>query len=196
MVAAVVAKFHLHRFRAARQRQQLMAEADAKHRNFRLEESFDRADSVIARLRVAWSVREENPVWVKLQHLFGRRLRRHHRQATAAIHQHAENIEFHAVIVGHDVIRQRFRALRLRQALVQRPGALLPAIGLRRCDFFRQIHPFQSRERLRFLQRQRRIRVVARDDAAVLRPFFTQQARQLAGVDIGDAHHVIALQVS
>jgi hypothetical protein len=36
VVAAVVAELHLHGLRAARQRQQLMAEADAEYRNIGL----------------------------------------------------------------------------------------------------------------------------------------------------------------
>ena len=39
MVGAVMAEFHLHRLRAAREAEQLVAETDAEHRDVGLEES-------------------------------------------------------------------------------------------------------------------------------------------------------------
>ncbi|MNT74829.1 hypothetical protein D3C72_2136780 [compost metagenome] len=56
MVTAVVTELHLDGFRTARQRQQLMAEADAKYRNIGFKEGFDCVDSVIARRRVTRTV--------------------------------------------------------------------------------------------------------------------------------------------
>ncbi len=113
MVATVMAKLHLHGFRTAGQRQQLMAKTDTKHRNVGFQESLNRADGVVARLRVARAIRQENPVRIQRQHLISRRLRRDNRQATAAIHQHAQNVALGAVVISHHVERQRVSALLL-----------------------------------------------------------------------------------
>ena len=172
-----------------------MAKADTEYRNIGLKEFFNRVDSVIARRRVAWAVREENTVRIHFQHVFGRGLRRHHRQAAAAVHQHAQDVAFRAEVIRHNVERQLAFRFRFRQVARQSPAALRPAVGFCGGHFLRQIHAVQTRERFRFLQRQLSIRAVARDDAAVLRPFLTQQTRQLAGIDIGNRHDVMALQI-
>ena len=70
MVAAVVAKLHLNGLRTARQRQQLMAEADAKYRNIGFEEFLNRGNRVVARRRVARAVGEEDTVRIHLQNVF------------------------------------------------------------------------------------------------------------------------------
>ncbi len=62
MVAAVVTKFHFDGLRTARQRQQLMTEADAEYRNISFEEFLDSGNGVIARGRVAVTVGEEDAV--------------------------------------------------------------------------------------------------------------------------------------
>ena len=195
MVAAVVAELHLHGLRAARQRQQLMAEADAEYWNVGFQELRNRVDSVITRRRVARAVGQENTVRIHLQHLFGGGLRRNHRQTAAAIDQHAQNVALGAEIVGHHVERQLAFRFGFRQVSRQRPAPLRPAVGFCGRHFLRQIHTVEARERFRFFQRQLRVRTVAGDDAAVLRAFFTQQTGQLTRIDIGNRHDVMALQI-
>ena len=85
MVAAVVAELHLNGLRTACQRQQLMAEADAKYRNIGFEEFLNRGNRVVARRRIARTVGQEDTVRIHLQNIFSRGFRRHNRQAAAAI---------------------------------------------------------------------------------------------------------------
>ena len=172
-----------------------MAKADAEYRNIGLKEFFNRLDSVIARRRVARAVGEEDTVRIERQHVRGGGLRRHHRQAAAAVNQHAQDVAFRAEVICHNVERQLAFRFRFRQVARQGPAALRPAIGFCGGHFLRQVHAVQAWERFRFFQRQLGIRAVARDDAAVLRPFLTQQTRQLAGIDIGNRHDVMALQI-
>ena len=195
MVAAVVAELHLHGLRAARQSQQLVAEADAEYRNIGLQELLNRCDSVVAGRRVAGTVGQEDTVRIHFQHLFSGGLCRHHRQTAAAIDQHAQDVALGAEIVGHHVERQLAFRFGFRQVARQRPAPLRPAVGFCGGHFLRQIHAVEARERFRFFQRQLRIRAIAGDDAAVLRAFFAQQAGQLTGIDIGNRHDIVALQI-
>ena len=88
-----------------------------------------RGDRVVAGLRVAGAVGEEDAVGPQRQHLGGRRLRRHHRDAAAALGQHAQDVALDAEVVGDDVeLRRGLRAV----AAAERPVGLRPFVGLRR----------------------------------------------------------------
>ena len=191
----MVAELHLDGVRTARQRQQLMAEADAEYRDIGFQEGLDGSDGIIARRRVARAVREEDAVRVHLQNIFRRRLCRDDRQAAATVNQHTQDVALGAKIVGHHVERQLAFRFRFRQVAFQRPATLRPAVGFRRGHFFRQVHTVQTREGFRFFQRQRRIKVIPCDDTTVLCALLAQQTRQLTGIDIGNRHNVVALQV-
>jgi hypothetical protein len=78
VVGAVVAELHFHRSGAARQGQQLMAQADTEQGYARLEQFADRGDGVVTGLGIAGAVGQENTVGLHRQDLAGRRLRRHH----------------------------------------------------------------------------------------------------------------------
>jgi len=80
-------------------------------------------------------------------------------------------------------------------ALAQLPAAFGPLVSLVDSHFFCQIHTFQTREAFGCRQRFRFINVVASNNAAVLGAFFTQDAGQATGVDIGDTDHVVALEI-
>ncbi len=154
-----------------------MAQANTEYRNIGFEEGRDGIDSVIARCRVARSVRKEDAIRVHLQNLFSGSLRRYHRQAAAAVNQHAQDIALGTKIIGHNVEWQLALWLRFRQVAFQRPAPLRPAISFCGGHFFRQIHAVQAREGFRFFQRQRRIEVIPCDNAAVLCTLLAQQTR-------------------
>ena len=78
--------------RAAGEAQQLVAEADAERRHVRVHERADRLDGVVARLRIARTVRQEHAIGLERQHFFGRGLRRHHGHAAAAVGEHAQDV--------------------------------------------------------------------------------------------------------
>ena len=79
--------------------------------------------------------------------------------------------------------------------LAQLPAALGPGIGFLDGHFLGQIHALQAREALGQLQRLGLVQVAAGHDAAGLGTGFPQPTGQLAGIDVGDAHHLVALEV-
>ncbi len=85
VVCAVVAELHLDGSRAAREPEQLMAEADAENRNVGIQEFADCGDRVVARLRVAGTVGQEDAVGIERERIRGARLRRHHRHPAAVV---------------------------------------------------------------------------------------------------------------
>src|SRR5690349_5749772 len=76
MVRPVVTELHLQRLRPGGEAHQLVAEADAEHRDARrVEDLADRLDRVVARLGIARAVGEEYAVRFELQHFPGGHLR-------------------------------------------------------------------------------------------------------------------------
>jgi hypothetical protein len=74
MVGAVVAELHLEGLGAGRQRQDLVAQADAEGGIAVLDQFARGLDGVVARLRVAGAVGQEHAVGLELAHLGGGRL--------------------------------------------------------------------------------------------------------------------------
>ncbi len=68
-----------------------------------VEQHLDGAYRVIARLRIAGTVREKHPVGLQRQHVFRGRLRRHHGHAAAVRGELAQDVALDAEIVGDDV---------------------------------------------------------------------------------------------
>jgi hypothetical protein len=62
VVGAVVPELHLDGARAAREPEQLVAEADAEHRDVGLEDLLDRRDRIVAGLGITGTVRQEHAV--------------------------------------------------------------------------------------------------------------------------------------
>jgi hypothetical protein len=77
--------------------------------------------------------------------------------------------------------------------LVEAPFGLRPLVRAFRGDDLREIHSRQTRERARQFERFRF--VVAGEDAAVLRALVTQDARELAGIDVGDRDNTLVSQI-
>ena len=48
-----------------------MSQADAKNRNF-VQQGTNRFDSVVQRFRVAWTVRQEDAIWIQIQDILSR----------------------------------------------------------------------------------------------------------------------------
>ncbi len=85
------------------------------------------AIGVVARLRIARAVGEENPVGFVREHIGRRRLRGHDEHVATAIDEHAQDVALDAEIVGDDL--EFFRRLRERRA-IQIVAAFLEAIAL------------------------------------------------------------------
>ena len=147
VVGAVVAELHLHRPRARRERQQLVAEADAERRHAGVDDRRDRADRVGAGLGVAGPVRQEHAVGRQREDRLGRRLRRHDRQPAAALGEHAQDVVLDAEVVGDHVEARRAGAGRYPS-----PSAQVPAVhsyGRRAAHDLREILARHRRRRPR-----------------------------------------------
>ena len=189
MVGAVVAELHLQGLRAAGQPQQLVAEADAEGGMPSSQQFADRLDRVVAGLGIARAVGQEHAVRLQRQHFLGRRLRRHHGQPAAALGQHAQDVALDAEVVGDDVeLRRRSASL-----IAARPAAHSPSfqcVRLVAAHHLGQVHARQPGKAARLLRAPAPRRLSPAIEAAVLRAFFAQDARQLARVDVGDRHDV------
>ena len=171
-----------------------MAEADAEHRQLRRHDRADRLDRVAAGLRVARAVRQKHAVRFHRQHVRGLGLGRHHGHGAAAIGQHAQDVALHAEVVGHHL---ETRCGVFAIALAELPGAFMPVIGLLRGHDLGEVHALQSLEGACRGHGGLLVDLAAlfdRDDAAVLRALLAQQAREPAGVDAGDADHLLFAQ--
>jgi hypothetical protein len=101
----------LRRRGAERQRQHLVAEADAEHRLAGVDQLADLGHRVAAgRRRVAGAVRQEDAVGLHGQYVFGRGARRHHRHPAALAGEAAQDVALQAVVDGHHVAARRSRA--------------------------------------------------------------------------------------
>ena len=162
---------HLHGRRAARERQQLMAETDAERRQPRLHQFLYGADRVVARLRIAWAVRQEHAVGLEIEHLRGGRLCRHDGDVAAAIGQQPQNVPLHAEVVCDDAERVRGRH---PITFAQLPAAAAPLMRDAARHFGCQVGAFEPGKRARRVQSQRlrrkRLRVRPRCNRTT-RPF-------------------------
>ncbi len=152
-------------------------------------------DGVVARLRIARAVGQEDAVRVERQRVGRGRLRRHHGDLAAALGQHAQDVALDAVVEGDDVV---FGIVLLAVAAAQLPLGFGEVVGLLDRHDLGQVHAGQARERARQFERLRFVRLVALgagDDGAGLGALLAQEAGQLAGIDAGDRDDVLGLQV-
>src|SRR5450759_5675598 len=150
MVGAVMAEFHLDGARTARKPEQLVAEADAENRYAGSEQFADRADRVIARLGIAGTVRQENPVWLVRERVFGGALRGKHRELAAARRKFAQDIALDAVIERDDI---EFWLVLAAITLAERPRRFIPAIRLVTTHHLREVHAGKAGEPARRFER-------------------------------------------
>ncbi len=195
VVRAVVAEFHLHRLRARGEAQQLLPEADAERRHAGVDDRADRADRIVAGLRIAGTVRQEDAVRIEREDRIGRRLRRDHGQAAAAHGEHAQDVVLDPVVVGDDV---KARLVLVRVPFAQRPRAGRPFVRRGARHDFREIEtrhrrcgfrPSDRRVDIDIADRRRRI------EATVLRTTLAQDPSELARVDVGDADDLVGGEI-
>src|SRR5687768_13678526 len=133
MIPTAVAVRHLHGRAAECQAQQLMAEANPKHRYAGGRDFPDRARCVLDRGGVPWAVAQEDTIGAALQNLRRRGGGRDDRDSTPLLLEKAQDIALDAEVVGDDV------RLRTRVA---------PGILRLRGDPRREIEPLHARTRL------------------------------------------------
>ena len=172
LIHAAVAVFELHGAAALRQRHELVAEADAEHRDA-AEEFGDLRDLVDIVRRVAGAVGEHDAVIPGGEDVLRRDRAGQHRHGTAALTELARDVALGAVVderhaVQHVALRLETIAFRRRHL---RHG-VRDAVGAQRREILRH--------------------GVA--DGGVHRARLAQDARDGAGVDAGDAGDVVFFQ--
>ena len=194
VVGAAMAVMHLAGLRAERQRQHLVAEADAEDRQIEFQHLPDDRHGIGAgRRRIARPVGQEHAVGRVAQNLLGARRRGHDRDPAAERGQAAQDVALGAEIHRDDVAA-RFGLPAV--ALAPRPAGLVPAIGLGAGDVLRQVHAFQPRPGAGVVDQ-----VADREIAAgfvaqhgVGRAAVAQPPGQPPCVDAGDRRQAVALQ--
>src|SRR3954468_5141125 len=127
MVRAVVPELHLHGLRARGETHELVAQADAEHRQpRRVENLADRLDGVIAGFGVARTVREKYAIGLHPQDLACGRPCRDYSNARATVDQHAQDVVLDAVVACYDPGAAIAFAL---VALAEMPMPFAPFIG-------------------------------------------------------------------
>ena len=124
MIGAVMALMHFLRLGAERQRQHLVAEANAEDGLAGFDELPDLRHRIFpGRRRIARAVRQEHAVGIELQYLFGPGGRRHDRHLAACRRQAAQDVALEPIIDSdHPVSRLAGAA----EPPAPRPGRLIP----------------------------------------------------------------------
>src|SRR5262245_23908434 len=118
VVRAVVPELHLHGLRARGEAHELVAEADAEHRQPRgVEDLADRLDGVVAGLGIAGPVREEYSIGLHSENLACRCLCGDYSNARAAVGEHAQDVVLHAIVACDDVEPRVFDSAVTRAAV-------------------------------------------------------------------------------
>ena len=198
-------ELHLEGASTAGQRHDLVPQTNAKSRDTAVDQLGSGGNRVLAGLRVTWTVAQKNTVGPVGQHSRRRGLGRHHRDPTAALGKHAQDVLLDSKIIGqHMVGRLRLLAiagLAGQAGLGQAPLGLAPCIGGRCGHQPRQVQPSHagrcSSQGQRTRNQCRRERLARREaqNAAILCTLAAELAGQLAGVYVGDGHGTLALQV-
>jgi len=192
VVGPVVTEFHLHRARASGQAEELVPEADPEQGHARRQQFADGVYGVVAGVRIAGAVGQEDAVGLFGQDLPGRRLRRHHGQAATQIGEDAQDIALDAVVIGNHAPGSF--SLR-RPPGFPGPGPFLPVIGGFGTDPVREAGALEPGKRAGRRYGLFRVRAAAGNNAAVLGALVAQQAGQAPGIDAGDGNEILCLQI-
>ena len=171
-----------------------MAEADAEHRQARIDELPDLRHGIDAgRRRIARPVRQEHAVGLARQHLLGGRRRRHHRELAAGGGELAQDVALQAVVDGDDM--EAWAGL-LPIAFVPPPLGLVPAIALAARHILGEVEPDHAGEGGELALQRRKIELAVRRvrDHRVRHALLADQRGQRARVDAGDGDDAARLQ--
>ena len=184
MIRAAVSELELVGLAAHGEREDLVAEADAHHRDF-AEEIAGLLFGAGHRGGIARAVGEHHSVRLARENFGGGGSRRHHRHAAADVHQLAEDSPLHAVVHHHHLV-----LLRLRRTALH---SLFPAIRAAGGHFGGEILPFHAWRAAGPFDQRLRGGAGGVDDP-LLRARAAEDAHQPAGVDALDAHDAVALE--
>ena len=192
MVGAVVPEFHLHRLRAAGQRQQLMSKADPERRQARVHQRANRLDRVLAGLGIPRPVGEKDPIDPQFQYLLRGRGSRQYADAATRIGQFSQDVAFDPVVVGRHMPGPGTFAC---PGLLRPETAFIPLVRHVGGDFLRQVHPLEPGKPPGRPDRQFRFNVGPGQNATALGALVANDPRELTRVDIGDRYRFAAPEV-
>ena len=199
VVRAPMAHMHLLGLRPQRQRQHLVAQADAEDRLAAVHQLLDLRHRIGAgRRRIARPVRQEHPVGIVRQDLVRRGLGRHHRHPAALGDQIAQDVALGPEIHRDHVelgVGGRLEAVVL-PVIGEAPQPAVPGVGLGAGHGLGQIHTGQARPLRRQLLQRRNIEGPVRAvlQGRVRRAAVADPAGQPAGIDARDARQIDARQ--
>src|SRR6266446_6215055 len=194
MIGAAMAARHLEGPAAERQRQQLMAEADAKDRLAGGQQVAQYRHGVKAgRGRVARPVRQKNPVGTMAQNVFCRGSTRDHGDAAAMGCEHSQDVALCTVIYCNDVMARMLLSAVADPAF---PHGLGPSISLSAGYLDSKIHPFETRPRKGARMERGNVEIALRivADGPVWRPDIANPSRQAPRIDPGDPDQTMRCQ--
>ena len=194
MVGAAMAEMHLLGARAERQRQDLVAEADAEDGQAARDQLPDHGHGVFAgRRRIARAVGEEHPVGFVAEDLLGARRSRHHRDRAALAREAAQDVALGPVIDRDHAVAGRGHP---PEAGLRRPGRRVPAISPAAGHLAGEVHAGEPRPgpRLGFERGGvDRARLVV-DQRRRLGAPIAQMPGEPARIDARDAHQIVGAQ--
>ena len=191
LVAAAVAELELFDLGAAGFGDHLVAQADAEDGHL-AEQLLDLGVGAFDAVGVAGAVGKEDAVGMGVEHLFGRRVPRHHGHAAAHAGEVFQDAVLHAAVVGHDVVtfgRRRGE----REGVRGGHGGRIVFVGSLAGHPFDVVHIGQARGGLDLRHEAFGVEV-ERGDHALLGAHFADVAHEGACVDAFDAHDVVAHQ--
>ena len=195
MVGAVMALGHLFGFRAQRQAQHLMTQADAEHRHAGFDHALDGGNGIFpCRRRIAGAVGQQHAMRLVPQHILGGGGGGHHGDVRAHPGQEAQDVPLDAIIDHGDAEAGLVLG---RIAGAPGPGHFVPLVGLGGGNLLGQVQPFQSGEAARLCQQRVLVDRAGRpgiDHDAVRHSLFADQRRQGTGIQPGHGRDVVLLQ--
>ena len=194
LVGTAVPELELVRLGATRQRQELVAEADAKDRLF-AKQSADGFLGVSDRFRIAGAVGEEDAVRIQGQNFVSGCRAGQDRDAAAHIEQVPGDVVLHAEIEGHDVWIGVGNGLsRFILKLIPRTKRLVPLVRFFRDYLFDQVTANQAGGRFGFCHEACVIQV-DRGENPSHGAFVSEFADEGPCVDSFDSQQVVAFEV-
>src|SRR5215469_3413771 len=193
MISTVMAELQLEGLAAQGKPSQLMAKTNPEDR-LAPHEPADRVDRVRTWLGIARAVRQEEPIWLKGEHIFGWSLRRHHRYFAPFSPQFAQDVLLDAEVVGNHVkarwlVFHSDHGNRFVRALADFPH--VRSLG---ADFLRRVGTVHPRKGARLRDQFLRVTLDGRDHTAH-HAMIPQMAHQSARIDIREHWHFELLQI-
>ena len=167
-----------------------MPQTNAKYRQVFIKEFARRVNCIVTWLRIPRTIAQKHAIGIHRQYFGCRRLRRHNRDVTTALSEHAQDIALDAKVVCHDF---KFWVGLCAKTLTELPLGFGPFV----CGFaghhFCQILPRHTAKA--FCQGFGLFNVIAYQNTTALRAFFAQYTSQRTGVNACNRDDAVRFQI-